>query len=378
MKKTIAILGARGIPGNYGGFETFAEELAVRLVTRGYEVTVFCEKNAEMPSSYKGVNLKYVMAPNLGPLKTIIYDVVSIFKARKEYDIVYMLGYGASFSCFIPRIYGNEVWINMDGIEWKRSKWNKLAQLWFMAMERIAITTASKIVADAQSILTHLEARYRRLPNSSVIAYGAPALKEKPNEKLLSEWGLEKEKYYILVGRMEPENHILEILEGFKKSNTKMKLVVLGNHKAKNSYVEKLLAIRDERIHLIGTVFDSDKLEALRYFSIAYFHGHSVGGTNPSLLEALGCSNPVIAHDNVFNREVARDAAVYFENNESIPQLINDIENDTGKREMMGAAGLNIISNYYTWDIIVDKYVELMEVHEPYVERHSGINTSKS
>lgn len=377
MKKKIAILGARGIPGNYGGFETFAEELAVRLVTRGYEVTVFCEKNTDMPTSYKGVNLKYVMAPSLGPLKTIIYDVVSMVKARKEYDIVYMLGYGASFSCFIPRIYGNEVWINMDGIEWKRSKWNKLAKLWFMAMERIAITTASKIVADAQSILTHLEARYKSLPNSSVIAYGAPALREKPHEELLSEWGLAKEKYYILVGRLEPENHILEILEGFKQSNTKMKLIVLGDHKAKNSYVEKLITIKDERIHLIGTVFDSCKLEALRYYSIAYFHGHSVGGTNPSLLEALGCSNPVIAHDNVFNREVARDAAVYFENNESIPKLINEIENDVGKRERMGEKGLGIISNFYTWDIIVDKYVALMGDDENYVERNAEIKISK-
>lgn len=378
MKKKIAILGARGIPGNYGGFETFAEELALRLVKRGYEVTVFCEPTQDMPAMYKGVKLRYAMSPNLGPLKTIIYDVVSLIKARKDYDIVYMLGYGASFSCFIPRLYGNEVWINMDGIEWKRSKWNKVAQLWFIAMERIAMSTASKIVADAQSILTHLEGRYKNLPDSSVIAYGAPALSDEPNEKLLAEWNLQKEKYFIVVGRLEPENHILEIVEGFKKSKTKMRLVVLGNHQVENSYVRKLLSVKDDRIDLIGTVFDSEKLEALRYFSIAYFHGHSVGGTNPSLLEALGCRNAVIAHDNVFNREVARDAAIYFENNEDIPDLIQEIESNAERRAMMGVRGLNIISSFYTWDIIVDKYVALLEAYEPYVERESTIKTSKN
>lgn len=378
MKKTIAILGSRGIPGGYGGFETFAEELAVRLVAKGYEVTVFCEKKSTMPVTYKGVKLKYIMAPNLGPLKTIIYDVASLFRARKEYDVVYMLGYGASFACFMPRLYGNEVWINMDGIEWKRSKWNRLAQLWFIAMERIAMTTANKIVADAQSILTHLQTRYRHMPASTVIAYGAPVLEQQPNEALLSEWCLEKGQYYILVGRLEPENHVLEILEGFKQSKTKMKLVVLGNHTVQNSYVNKLLAVKDDRIQLIGTVFDSEKLAALRYFSIAYFHGHSVGGTNPSLLEALGCSNPVIAHDNVFNREVAKEAALYFKTNESIPQLIDDIEKSPDKRAAMGAMGLNIISNFYTWDIVVDKYIALLRVEQPFIERHPEIKASKS
>ncbi len=360
-RKRVAILGSRGIPARYGGFETFVEEISLRLVQQDVSVTVYCEADnaSDQPEVYQGVYLKYVRAPRLGPLTTIIFDLNCLWHARKNYDVVYMLGYGASLFCFLPRLWGCEVWINMDGVEWARSKWNWLARLWFIVMEAAAMWTANTVVADAKAIRRHLEKRHWRMPECSVIAYGADVVSQEPDPAYLKEWGILPGQYYLVVCRLEPENHVREITQGFVASKSPHLLLILGDNETATPYVTELLQTRDERIKFAGTVYETNKLQALRWHCRAYFHGHSVGGTNPSLLEALGCGNLVIAHDNPFNHEVAESAALYFGSAEEIPSIVAEVDkldSFENRRKM----SIDRVSQQYSWAKVTDEYVSLL------------------
>ena len=360
----MAILGTRGIPARYGGFETFAEEVSSRLVERGVDVTVYCEAmDRRKIASYKKIKLKYVPSFSAGPLTTILFDLRCLWHARRSFDVVYMLGYGAALFCFIPRLWGKQVWINMDGIEWARAKWNWLAKIWFKLMEAIAMWTANRIIADAEGIRRHLESRHRYMPDCSVIPYGAPVFDGPPDPAPLKEWGLDPNGYYLVVCRLEPENHVLEIIEGFSRSSSSSLLVIVGAHLSGTIYVQRLLHINDERLRFIGTVFDQRKLQALRCHARVYFHGHSVGGTNPSLLEALGCGNIIIAHDNFFNREVAGDVGLYFKGPGDIPEILAAVDSYSPEQQRVKAdAARCIIREKYDWDMIAAGYLSL--IHE--------------
>src|SRR5258706_7044218 len=307
----LGILGARGVPARYGGFETFAEQLAVRLVERGHEVTVFCEATKNTLEQYKGVKLSYVSARNFGPLTTIAYDAACLWHARSSFDVIYMLGYGSSALCWLPRLWDTEVWINMDGLEWARAKWSVIARCYLRWAEAIAMHTPNRIIADAAAVKTSLQARYRKLPPCDVIPYGCEIVRSAPLEELNS-FGLVPRSYYLVVCRFEPENHIREIIEGFLNSATQARLVLVGDHTRKSKYAQSIASYNNDRLLFVGPVYDESRIRALRYFCRAYLHGHSVGGTNPSLLEAMGCGNVVISHDNPFNREVLGDSGLFF------------------------------------------------------------------
>lgn len=360
---SIAILGSRGIPARYGGFETFAQELSERLVEHGMQVTVYCEAGdaTNQPDVYNGVRLQYVPATKLGPLTTVIFDLRCLWRARKDHDVVYMLGYGTALFCFLPRLWGCQVWINMDGVEWARSKWNRLAKLWFVLMEAIAMWTPCRIIADAEAIRRHLEGRHWRMPSCSVVAYGAYVVSKEPDPSYLDEWGVAPGQYYLVVCRLEPENHIREIIQGFSAATTSRLLLVIGDHGAGTPYVTELLKVADERIKFPGTVYDTKKLQAVRWHCRAYFHGHSVGGTNPSLLEALGCGNLVIAHDNAFNREVAGPAARYFDSPKQIPAIIAEID-DLEPFGALKKIAMDRVSRHYSWEAISDQYLRLLRL----------------
>ena len=354
----LAILGTRGIPARYGGFETFAEEVATRLVLRGIRVTVYCEDTrGEKLLRYKGVDLVYVPSYKLGPLSTIVFDLFCLWHARKSYDVVYMLGYGASLFCFLPRLWGSRVWINMDGIEWARAKWNVLAKTYFKIMEALAVRISDRVIADAEGIHQFLYDRHSFRTPCSVIPYGARVIEREPERELLHEYGVIPYSYYLVVCRLEPENHVLEIMEGFAASGTDCALIVIGDHKAGTAYVKKLKQVTDSRIVLAGVLYDREKLSALRYYCRAYLHGHSVGGTNPSLLEALGCGNIVIAHDNVFNREVIGETALYFKRSDDIARsiAIADVKGPD-KRASLSAASMRRIRERYQWEIVTNQY----------------------
>jgi glycosyltransferase involved in cell wall biosynthesis len=369
--RRFAILGTRGIPAQYGGFETFAEELATRLTRRGIEVTVFCEGNRkDGPSDYSGIRLEYAPAPRIGPLTTLLFDLRCLWYARKDYDIVYMLGYGASIFCFLPRLWGTKVWINMDGVEWARSKWGRSAKLWFKLMEAAAMWTADRIICDARGILSHLGSRHKHMPPVSVIPYGAPVLEEAPDAVGIAEWSLTSGGYYLMVCRLEPENSVQEIVKGFLKSEARYPLIVVGCVEPATNYVKEILKMNNGRIRFIGPVYDKQKLQALRYHASAYFHGHTVGGTNPSLLEALGCGNVVIVHNNRFNREVAGEAAVYFHQGKDIPAIIRSVESYTiEQRTWRKRAAQQRIRKIYSWDIVTMSYYGLINSYFRIQER---------
>jgi len=358
----LAILGTRGIPARYGGFETFAERLAIGLFGRGFDVTVFCESGeSPAPDVFHGVKLRYVSAPALGPLQTILYDLRCLWAARRGYDVVYMLGYGAAPFCLIPRLWNTAVWINPDGLEWARAKWGFFAKCYFRLMEWASLHAANRIIADAEAIAMSLASRHGKLPTCTVIPYGCDVIETPPPAELLSEWSLVPESYYLVVCRLEPENHVLEILQAFQRSSSNRQLIVVGNHFIETGYVAQICAVQDPRIRLIGTVYDQAKLTCLRYHSFAYMHGHSVGGTNPSLLEAMGCGNLIFAHDNPFNRETLGPCGYYFANAPELTQAIDRAEQEHTELMRLREASRSRTRENYSWLHIISKYASLLE-----------------
>jgi len=357
----IAILGARGIPARYGGFETFVDELARRLVQRGVEVTVFCEaQDWPRPVEYEGVQLVYVNARAPGPARTIAYDVSCLWRTRRGFDVVYMLGYGASFACFLPRLHGARVWINMDGIEWRRSKWSALARLWLKTMEGLATRTASRVIFDNAALAVDIEGR-RRVRCSSVLEYGAPVLRHSTDTSRLAELGVSAGEYYLVVCRFEPENHVLEIARACSEARLERPLIVVANKDVGTSYAAKTLALESRHVRFVGTVYDQDLLLPLRQHCRAYLHGHSVGGTNPSLLEAMGCGNFIVAHDNPFNRETLGDTGLFFADVTELGARLRECE-ELDEAQLVGKrqAVLERTEERYTWDGIADRYHRLL------------------
>jgi len=357
----IAILGTRGIPARYGGFETFAEKLGLGLCDLGFDVTVFCELDGTNGQRmYGGVELRYVTAPNFGPLKTVLYDVHCLWIARRGFDVVYMLGYGAAPFCILPQLFGTEVWINPDGLEWARSKWGRIAKLHFRLMEWASVRIADRLIADAQAIKSSLVARHGELKSCSVIPYGCEIISAPPPTDLLSKWNLESDTYYLIVCRLEPENHVFEMLQAFQSSRSERKLIVVGNHESGTEYVMKLGSIHDQRIQMIGTVYEQTELTCLRYHAFAYLHGHSVGGTNPSLLEAMGCGNFILAHDNEFNQETLREAGTFFADCKDLKAAIDRVDANPRRREAFREAARSRARENYSWSQIITAYAELM------------------
>jgi glycosyltransferase involved in cell wall biosynthesis len=357
----LAVLGTRGIPARYGGFETFAEKLAIGLTQLGHEVTVYCEAgDASAPTEYRGVRLRYIPAPALGPLQTILYDLRCLWDARTGFDVVYMLGYGTAPFCLIPRLWGAEVWINPDGLEWARDKWGVAAKKYFRLMEWASLRVADRIIADAEAIADSLASRHGPIRSCSVIPYGCEVVETLPRIDPLAEWALVPESYYLVVCRLEPENHVLEILQAFQRSQSARELIVVGNTQARTRYVEQLRSICDPRIRMVGTVYDQEKLTCLRAHAFAYMHGHSVGGTNPSLLESMGCGNLIFAHDNPFNRETLGNCGVFFANVDELTRAIDRMDQGAGVERLRTAAKARA-RRRYRWPDIIASYAALLE-----------------
>jgi glycosyltransferase involved in cell wall biosynthesis len=357
------ILGTRGIPAQYGGYETFAEELATRLSTLGVEVTVTCPADSQRTDEeYRGVRLKYVKSARLGPFTQMFWDVKCFFRARRGFDVVYMLGVGASFAAWIPRLWGTKVWINTDGIEWRRAKWSLAQRVYLLLAEALAVLFSTRVIADSAAIETYLRASYRRLNKVSCIAYGAYPLSEMPDPAALASWGLAPNGYYIVVCRLEPENHVLEIVEGFEKSASTLPLIILGDIQEPTAYIRRLLKLRSPRIRFAGTVYDKKALASLRSHARGYIHGHSVGGTNPSLLEAMACSNLVVAHSNPFNKEVLGSSGLFFETKADLAEIVAAIDSGKVDADRLGQGAAERIRSWYRWDQVADAYLSLLKV----------------
>ena len=364
----IAFLGARGVPARYGGFETFVEEIGARLAERGVDVTVFCERDKgepEGPAEYRGMDLRYVKAWAPGPARTIQVDVSGLARAMRGFDVVYLLGYGAAFAAWLPRMTGTSVWINPDGIEWQRSKWGGPARAWLALMERMACRAASRLVIDNGALADNIGAR-ARMGQHSVLAYGAETLDEELPDDAVRALGLTPGEYDLLVCRFEPENHVDEILQAHERANTGRPLVAVAHTDTGTPYATRTMdrasgAARDGRVRFLGAIYDPEVLLPLRQHSGLYLHGHSVGGTNPSLLEAMGAGNVVLAHDNPFNREVLGEQDVYWDGIEALTQRISDWAG-RAEVEIQGVRDRNLarIRSDYCWDQLADDYAALI------------------
>jgi glycosyltransferase involved in cell wall biosynthesis len=291
----------------------------------------------------------------------VAYDAACLWQARSSFDVIYMLGYGSSALCWLPRAWGNQVWVNMDGLEWARGKWGPVARWYLRWAEAIAMWTPDRIVADAAAIKANLQSRYRKLPPCDVIPYGCEIVNSACPEELHS-LGLEPGSYYLVLCRFEPENHIKEIIEGFLDSGTRTRLVLVGDHARKSAYVQFLVGYKSDRVLFTGPIYDAARVQALRFFCRAYLHGHSVGGTNPSLLEAMGCGNVVIANDNPFNREVLGETGLFFSTSKSVGGCIGLVDSGRVDVSCMKKNVVERVKQFYTWDRITDHYCELIKL----------------
>ncbi|GGE10587.1 hypothetical protein GCM10011390_32060 [Aureimonas endophytica] len=310
------ILGTRGIPAAHGGFETFAEHLALFLVDRGWKVGVYCQDQRAvsgsrlMTETWRGIDLLHVAVPSEGPLSTLVFDWHCVRDAARRDAVNLVLGYnGAAFLPYL-RLHGRRVVTNMDGIEWRRAKWGMAAKTWFWTNEWIAAWTSHRMIADHPAIADHLATRRARAA-TAMIPYGSDMVTDAPVEPVTA-LGLSPQDYLVSIARLEPDNSILPMVEGFSRRPRGKKLAVLGNLDPAIPYHRALLDAAGPEVVFTGGLYDPAQVQALRFHAFTYLHGHTVGGTNPSLVESLAAGNAVIAHDNAFNRWTAGAAARFF------------------------------------------------------------------
>lgn len=356
----IGILGTRGIPNRYGGFEECAEKLALGLVLKGHQVTVYNSSHHEYQGSvWNGVRIIHCKDPEdkLGTAGQFLYDLACINDARKRgFDIVLQLGYTSSSVWWWrwPKDAVNLV--NMDGLEWKRSKYSGKVQTFLKRAEAWAAKHGDGLIADSVGIQQYLQEMYG-LP-STFIPYGA-ALYEHPDANVLSRYELTMSAYHLVIARLEPENNIETVIQGYIQSEDERPLVIIGN--TGNAFGTRMRELygNHKGIRFLGAIYDAAVINALRYYAHLYYHGHSVGGTNPSLLEAMACRARIVAHQNVFNAAILVDEAFYFSQMEDIAVIIRK----AGPKEQQLnwlEANVQKIKAQYNWPAVVDAYEKVM------------------
>jgi glycosyltransferase involved in cell wall biosynthesis len=359
----IAIIGTRGVPAMYGGFETCAEEISIGLIQMGHCVTVYCrnENSKGNPKDYKGVNLVYLPHLETKNLGTLSHSLLSFVHAVfQKYDLILAFNVGLAPICIIPKLFGIKIVLNVDGLEWKRKKWGILAKKYFQICEKISGFCVDEIVTDSKAIQQYYIDKYKT--PSVYIAYGAHS-EGKLNKKILDKYHLKEDEYFLIASRLEPENNADLIIEAFQKVKTNKKLVIAGGANYKSVYVDKLKSIKDPRIIFLGPVYEKGHIESLHLGCFAYIHGNEVGGTNPALLKAMGYGNTILTLDAIYNKEVAQDGALYFNKNiESIKSKIELIISDNHIRKSIANKGYRIAKKSFDWRIVIMRYERLFKI----------------
>ena len=367
----IAIIGTRGIPNNYGGFEQAAEYLALGLIKKGYEVTVYNSHNHPyQEKEWKGVKIVHARDPEgkLGTVGQFFYDFNCIMDIRKRnYDIILQLGYTSS------SVWGNLVpdkyilTTNMDGLEWKRTKFSKPVQQFLKQAERLAVKHSNYLIADSIGIQDYLQDKYN--VGSVYIPYGAHLFND-PDLSELQPYGLTPCGYSMLIARLEPENSIDMILKGVSESAIDKPFLVIGKHETKYGAYLKEKYADYPNIRFVGGIYSLRTLNNLRHFSNLYFHGHTVGGTNPSLLEAMASSSLICANDNSFNRYILGEDALYFTSNADVAKQMQTVDKSDEKYQNYISENRRKIDDIYRWDRIIDQYAEHFE--DIYNKKYAG------
>ena len=376
----VFIIGSRGLPAQYGGFETFVDQLVSHQVSPDIQYHVACLSNdqAYQHFDYKGVDCFTIKAPKLGPARVIAYDMMAINYALKlikkqgiEQPIFYVLGntIGAFVAPFARKIHkmGGRFYINPDGLEWKRAKWAKLIQAYLKYSEKIMTRHADLVISDNPGIESYIKEAYP-WSKTTYIAYGTDlsptSLNSQDNKvrEFYHKWQTQEKNYYLILGRFVPENNYETAIREFMTSSTKRDLVIICNHEG-NPYFEELRARtgfdQDPRVKFVGTVYDQDLLKYIRKEAFAYIHGHEVGGTNPGLLEALAQTDLNLVLGVSFNQTVAKDSAQYWtKETGNLAHLINQVDPLEDVSEWGQRAKANMKQNF-TWEKIVGEYEEL-------------------
>lgn len=358
MKLKIAILGTRGIPNHYGGFEHISEYVSVGLAKRGHELSVYNSHNHPYArDNWNGVNIIHCYDPEylIGAAGQFVYDLNCIRDARKRnFDVILIMGYTSSsvWGHLYPE--KSAIITNMDGLEWRRSKYSKPVQKFLKYAEKLAVRHSQFYVSDSMVIKSYLARKYDI--NSRYIPYGADMITELEREQITPVEAL-KEDYFLLMARMEPENNIETILEGYNNSNSPKPFKVLGDTSNRFGKFITHKFQKDSRIQFKGSIFDTAKVRALQNNSYLYFHGHSVGGTNPSLLEAMASEALIAAHNNPFNQAVLSTDAFYFSNPNDVKKLVETVQRQEIEKTMV-TNNLHKIKHLFNWESVVDGYEE--------------------
>lgn len=381
----VFIIGCKGVPARYGGFETFTDNLVSRKKSKKIQYHVACmseDKNSQEEFNYYDAKCKRIYVPNIGPAKAILYDLKSMQWALKtikeqklESGYIYILGctVGPLINIFANQFksINFKVYLNPDGHEWKRDKWSYPIKQYFKLAEKEMVKSADLTICDSISIEEYVNELYSKYsPATTYISYGSDLIKSKLQhdnykvETFLKSFSIYERNYYLVVGRFVPENNYETIIREFMNSDTNRDLVIITNYQ-NNDFFDKLKETtnfnKDKRIKFVGTVYDAELLKYIRENAFAYIHGHSVGGTNPSLLEAMGSTKLNLLYNVGFNREVAQDAALYW-NKESnnLSKLINKVDSmSENNRDSFYEKGQEVIRQRYSWDKIVSEYESL-------------------
>ena len=363
--KKILILGTRGIPAEHGGFETFAQRLALYLKQRNWMVSVYCQSEDQKICSKKwnGIELVYIPSRTKSSFSSILFDFRSTLHAATENDgIILTLGYNTAIFSILYRLCGRFNIINMDGLEWQRQKWNAFQRSWLYINERIGARLGNYLIADHPEIKKYLS---RSISEDKIftIPYGSDNVIHN-DASLLAPYGLTENAYALVIARPEPENSILEIVSAFSARPRGYKLAVLGKyHLKRSSYHRQVVEAASEEVVFLGGIYDSKIVQTLRVNTRLYIHGHTVGGTNPSLVEALAANSPVLAHNNAFNCWVAGENAHYFSDRDECMQELNELLDCTEELEQMKQGSTMRYQQAFANDKDLKAYEELFILH---------------
>lgn len=356
----VGLLGTRGVPARYGGFETAAEEIGARLASAGHDVIVYSRGRPGGQQWYRGMRVVSCRGINRASLDTVSHTMRAAGHAivRTRPDVVVLFN-AANAPLIAPlQSSGIPVVLHLDGLESQRGKWRGVPVTYSRWAERYGLLKAAATVADSRAMQAILKARHGR--ETVYISYGADLVTPPPER--VESLGLLTGHYALVVARLEPENHVHTILEGYRRIPDDRPLVVVGGARFPSGYAAQLdaLARRDSRVRMLGPVWDQDLLDALYFHAACYLHGHSVGGTNPSLLRAMGAGTPVIAHDNVFTREVTAGHALFFRDSSSLTEALEALLRDRDAAKSRAVRARERVASHYQWDAVAEAYAGLL------------------
>lgn len=368
-QRTVRILGTHGVPASYGGFETAAEHVGKHLVADGWNVTVYCQLDGRGPvteDEWQGMHRVLIPEHRETWKGTSSFDLKSIrhaMGARTRHEVWLTFGYNTAVFDILPRLRGVRHVFNMDGMEWTRARWGWKQKAILFANERFAGLIASVLIADHPRIARYLRRNFgaRRV---RTVAYGAHAVLDAPTGPA-TELGLVPGEYAMVVCRPVPENSVLEIVQAWSRRARGRTLVVVGPFEAEDDYRRKVRAAASDEVVFPGPIFDQEMMSALRFHSRAYLHGHTVGGTNPSLVEAMAAGSAVIAHDNPYNRWVAGTGAQYFGDAAELAELLDRLLDDDASLQRMASASRERHAAEFTWEHIGAQYAEILRQQHP-------------